>query len=184
MQKDCSCRCSGGWTGAACDTCALACQNGGAVADGCARCPGPPRPAERARATEREREPCAPRRRRRFAARLRACKGAGARTPLPAHSQALTHARTNANAHAHAIPPSPPPPPSLSLLSGAFGFQVIFRLRELAALRALECREFGAGPEVLLADVDLSSRPCKLRMQVRFCARARETRWDFEKRRE
>ena len=38
--KDCTCRCGGGWAGADCGTCALACQNGGAPGGegGCERC--------------------------------------------------------------------------------------------------------------------------------------------------
>ena len=45
--------------------------------------------------------------------------------------------------------------------------QLIARLRELAAIRALECRELGAGPELLADCADLSGRPCKLRTQVK-----------------
>ena len=45
--------------------------------------------------------------------------------------------------------------------------QLIARLRELAAIRARECRELGAGPELLADCADLSGRPCKLRTQVK-----------------
>ena len=44
--------------------------------------------------------------------------------------------------------------------------QLMGRLRELALIRALECRERGFGPAQIAADADNSGRPCKLRMQV------------------
>lgn len=41
LQKDCSCKCAGGWGGDSCDTCSLKCENGGVVKNGCAKCACP-----------------------------------------------------------------------------------------------------------------------------------------------
>ncbi len=54
-------------------------------------------------------------------------------------------------------------------VSAVFSFvrvQLVAKLRELALIRYLECRERGAGPEQIAVEADLSGRPCKLRMQV------------------
>jgi len=40
--RDCSCRCSGGWTGPQCSTCALSCENGGTLDSACSQCACPP----------------------------------------------------------------------------------------------------------------------------------------------
>ena len=53
-----------------------------------------------------------------------------------------------------------------TLREGRRSVQLVGRLRELALIRALECRERGAGPAQIAAEVDLSGRPCKLRLQV------------------
>jgi hypothetical protein len=53
-----------------------------------------------------------------------------------------------------------------SAISSGVLVQLVARLRELALIRALECRERGAGPEQMAVEADLSGSPCKLRMQV------------------
>jgi hypothetical protein len=53
------------------------------------------------------------------------------------------------------------------------------RLRELALIRALECRERGAGPAQIAAKADMSGRPCKLRMQEQPCRRPYPTLVSF-----
>ncbi len=45
-------------------------------------------------------------------------------------------------------------------------WQLVGRLRELAVIRTLECRERGVDPIKIAANAEISGRPCKLRMQV------------------